>query len=228
MKKCCKCLELKPFDDFYNNRIRVDGKHGQCKLCMNSAYKPKTKEQQRRDSKAYAQRNPDKIKKAWNSYYLDNKEKLKEKRKIADQRPERVAKIKDWQTLNKEKILFQKRERRKNPTPHQLIEKILRDRFYKVIIRLKRGSKYCSSISLIGCSLDELRLHLESQFIDGMRWDNHGNGDNFWNIDHIRPLCTFDLNSIEEQKIAFHYSNLRPLWFIDNMKRSKKQWQLTA
>lgn len=67
---------------------------------------------------------------------------------------------------------------------------------------------------------------MQSQFKDGMSWNNHGNGYNKWNIDHIKPLVTFDLNIFDEQLLAFHYTNLRPLWFDENMKRSRKNWIL--
>ncbi len=55
-----------------------------------------------------------------------------------------------------------------------------------------------------------------------MEWGNHGNGDGKWNIDHIVPLVKFDLFNLQEQKKAFHYTNMRPLWFLENMRRPRK------
>jgi hypothetical protein len=63
--------------------------------------------------------------------------------------------------------------------------------------------------------------HIEKQFLNGMSWDNYGKGLDKWNIDHIIPCNTFDLTKPEEQKRCFHYSNLRPLWEIDNLNRPK-------
>lgn len=51
-----------------------------------------------------------------------------------------------------------------------------------------------------------------------MSWDNFGE----WYIDHIKPCCSFDLTDIEQQKKCFHYTNLQPLWAIDNLKKSGK------
>lgn len=116
------------------------------------------------------------------------------------------------------------RKRRKNPTPQQVIAKKCRDRFYKVVVRMKRGVKLCNSLELIGCTIEELKVYLENRFVEGMNWLNHGNGPGSWNIDHIIPLVTFNLFDLEEQKKAFHYTNLRPLWFEENMARCRKNY----
>jgi len=42
-------------------------------------------------------------------------------------------------------------------------------------------------------------------------------------IDHIKPLCSFDLDSTDEQKKASHYTNLRPMWATDNLKKGSKE-----
>ena len=52
-----------------------------------------------------------------------------------------------------------------------------------------------------------------------MNWDNHTK--NGWHIDHIKPIDTFDLTDYEQQRVCFHYSNLRPLWASDNLSRPK-------
>jgi hypothetical protein len=53
-----------------------------------------------------------------------------------------------------------------------------------------------------------------------MCWGNYGYGDDKWNIDHIIPLSSFDLTNVEQQKIAFNYNNLQPLWQPENFKKS--------
>jgi len=69
----------------------------------------------------------------------------------------------------------------------------------------------------IGCTLEEFKIYIENQFESGMSWDNHGHKT--WHIDHIRPLITFDMDSKEDVKSCNHYTNLRPLWAKDNLKR---------
>jgi hypothetical protein len=78
-----------------------------------------------------------------------------------------------------------------------------------------REAKTDKSLKYIGCSADALRIHLESQFKDGMSWENYGYRG--WHIDHIVPLCSA---STEEELIPLlHYSNLQPLWGVENMRK---------
>lgn len=86
--------------------------------------------------------------------------------------------------------------------------------------RLK-GIKKCSDfISLLGCSIPELRLHLETKFKPGMTWKNYGFRG--WHIDHKFPCSKFDLTDPEQQKQCFHFSNLQPLWAAENMQKHNK------
>lgn len=90
----------------------------------------------------------------------------------------------------------------------------LRSRLRKTIHGRKHG---LSPVRHLGCSVDELKKHLESQWQEGMSWDNYGYYG--WHIDHIIPLSTFDLTNPDDFKKACHYSNLQPLWKDDNMKK---------
>ena len=87
------------------------------------------------------------------------------------------------------------------------IREALRDR------RLKKSQK---SADIVGCGWGELRAHLESKFTKGMTWDNM----NLWHVDHIIPLATA---KTEAQVLALcHYSNLQPLWAVENLSKSAK------
>jgi hypothetical protein len=83
---------------------------------------------------------------------------------------------------------------------------------------LKRKGKNKHTMEYVGCTIEELRNYLEAQFKDGMNWENIG----AWHIDHIKPCAKFDLDSEEEKHKCFHYTNLQPLWAIDNMIKSAK------
>lgn len=85
---------------------------------------------------------------------------------------------------------------------------------------LNRNTKSGNTLKLIGCSFLELKIYLESQFKEGMTWNNHNLKG--WHIDHIKPISLYDLSKEEEQKECFHYTNLQPLWAIDNIKKSNK------
>ena len=83
---------------------------------------------------------------------------------------------------------------------------------------LGRNSKSASTEDLVGCTMDELRHHLESKFTDGMTWDNYGE----WHVDHIKPCAMFDFSVDNHQFECFHYTNLQPLWAKDNYSKGKK------
>ena len=80
-----------------------------------------------------------------------------------------------------------------------------------------------STLELLGCTADKLKLHLASQFTDGMSFDNYGE----WEIDHIRPCVSFDLTDPKQQKECFHFSNLQPLWKSDNARKCGR-WEPMA
>lgn len=88
------------------------------------------------------------------------------------------------------------------------------------IIRTQQTNKQGKFVELAGIGVDGLMSYLESKFKKGMSWDNYGTKG--WHIDHIKPLCLFDLTQLGQQKIAFHYANLQPLWWFENMKKGKK------
>lgn len=82
---------------------------------------------------------------------------------------------------------------------------------------MKRGNavKFGRTHQLLGCTIPELKDHLESLFVLGMTWDNRS----LWHIDHIRPVASFDLLDPNQQKACFHYTNLQPLWKADNLAK---------
>ena len=85
---------------------------------------------------------------------------------------------------------------------------------------LKNYRKSGSSLKLLGCSIEEFKIHIEKQFTDGMNWDNYGFYG--WHYEHIRPCCSFDLTDLEQQKQCFHYTNYQPMWCWDNWSKNGK------
>jgi hypothetical protein len=71
---------------------------------------------------------------------------------------------------------------------------------------------------MLGCTLAELRAHLEAQFQPGMTWANYG----AWHVDHRRPLSSFDLSDPAQVVVACHHSNLQPLWAVDNIRKGAR------
>lgn len=132
-------------------------------------------------------------------YYLQHKDRQRE-----------------LERLNKDKINARKRERekeRRQTDVNYKIKKNLRGRIYKAV---KQNIKSESTMILIGCSVEELKIYLSSMFTEGMNWNNYGK----WHIDHIKPCASFDLSDPVQQKECFHYSNLQPMWAIENIRKS--------
>lgn len=113
---------------------------------------------------------------------------------------------------------------RKSTPEQQQNAAIARNLRSRLSSALKNNSKKSSAVNDLGCSMEELRQHLESKFYDEketgekMTWDNYGR----WELDHIHPLSKFDMSDEQEQKAASHYTNLQPLWRSDNRRKSNK------
>lgn len=104
--------------------------------------------------------------------------------------------------------------------PKKRLAARMRTRVFNAIKRLdNRGLKSAPTAVLIGCSIEKLREHLESQFRDGMTWDNYGP---VWHVDHIKPCAAFDLSRPDEQAKCFHYKNMQPLFAKENLKKNRK------
>ena len=86
----------------------------------------------------------------------------------------------------------------------------------RTILMNKNIVKEKSTMKLVGCSIDTLINHLESKFQPLMTWKNYGK----WHVDHKKPL-----NRAKTQKDIrklFHYTNLQPLWAVDNLKKGSQ------
>lgn len=83
---------------------------------------------------------------------------------------------------------------------------------------LQGVNKSARTLELLGCTVDQLKQHLEAQFEPGMTWDN--NGVHGWHIHHIIPYAHFDLTKIEEQQACCHYTNLMPMWEKEHRRLS--------
>ena len=133
--------------------------------------------------------------------------------------PERYKKMKmKWRLDNKEMVSANQRKWQKNRllnNPNFKLVRNLRRRIWSV---LKNNTKSDTTMSLLGCSIEEFKKYIEKKFEDGMDWNNYG----VWHIDHIIPCAQFDLSDPEQQKICFHYTNLQPMWGENNMKKGSR------
>ena len=80
-----------------------------------------------------------------------------------------------------------------------------------------KGSK---TADILGCTWDQLKKHLEMQFLPGMSWANYGK----WHVDHILPLARAE--GIGDLMSRMKYNNLRPIWGCDNISKGAKPFFL--
>ena len=234
-KRCTKCQEEKPatLEFFSKHSGRKDGLNYCCKECCKKRgkkYKEDNKEKISQYNKEWNEKHRKEYSKKYREENLEkclqqeaeSRERRREqgyfKKYHEDNREERLKKQREHYRKNKESILEHKKEYKRNKyqtDPMYRMKVNLRGRFNRA---LKRNSKSSSVLTLIGCSIEELKEHLEQQFTEGMTWENYGK----WHIDHIKPCASFDLSIPEQQQECFHYSNLQPLWGIDNIRKSDK------
>lgn len=153
-------------------------------------------------SRAYRLASRDKASAQHKEWYLKNREKqLAARKKYRAEHPEiRSA--------------YRTKKRRSDPDFHLM--ECLRGRLFKAV----RGmSKSARTQELLGCTIPQLRAHLESQFRPGMTWENYGP---VWHVDHIKPVASFDLIDPVQQRECFNFKNLQPLFAKDNLQKGAR------
>ncbi len=194
-----------------------------------------------RANKRYAI-NPDAVKDNAMKYYNKNKEELKAKwnKKTLDSKQDRKCKMcpniipreKDSRKIycsikcnsansyknNGYKWNETKRKYKKHKYNNDIMQNLrerTRTRLYN-FFKYKEKTKSKKTLELIGCSWEELKIHIEKQFVDGMSWDRRSE----IHFDHHIPLAS--AKNEEELIKLCNYKNLVPLWAIDNLKKGVK------
>ena len=103
-----------------------------------------------------------------------------------------LDKIKKYNQQNRERRNTYLKNKRESDVNFRLISKT-RNRIYK---SLKGMTKSCSTKDLLGIDIDTYTMWLEFQFTPEMNWSNI-------EIDHVKPICMFDVSRDEDLKEAF-------------------------
>lgn len=122
-------------------------------------------------------------------------------------------------TKNKEYQKARMREYQKKKLtndPLFKLEMALRNRVNSAL-KANGYKKQTKVFFLLGADFETIKSHIESIFQPGMDWENHGNGDDKWHIDHIVPCAT----AKDEESLLrlFHFSNLQPMWSSENLRK---------
>ena len=189
---------------------------------------PERREKYRKERYAIEREDPEYVQKA-RRRSMERHEKLKNdpeyirKRSIYSKkyREENPEYYQNYRKEHLEERAAYMRERYANDIQYKL-SRIVRGRLWKVV---SREQKVGSAVHDLGCTLEELKTHLENQFEEGMTWDNWK--PDGWHIDHIKPLNKFDLTDPVQFKEAVHYTNLQPLWWNENLEKGDK-WSVNS
>lgn len=229
MKMCKKCLQQKSLEDFNKKSKYPDGLYIYCIICQrleNKKTYEKQKIKRQNKSKQYYYDNKEIILKKISENSEERNSKAREYYK--NNRDSQIKKMKVWRKENEE---YSKQYRKQynvenrlanneaynkwlKSSPTAKIARSCRNRLAE-ILKLKGLPKNKRFLEYVGCTKDELKLHLESKFQPGMNWENYGQ----WHIDHIKALC--HAKTEEEVYQLCHYTNLQPLWALDNLKKNK-------
>jgi hypothetical protein len=237
-KVCSKCRELKAAtrEFFSPKKLGVFGLHSWCKKCGAADRNRRRLADPEKNKKAKKRSDARRthVKKAYQRrYWIENRERLvdsdhrrraesghkynrqrRERRLDPTQRSDILKRENAWAKANRHKRRASFRKHWRNSPRFRL-----RTRFGNAITdTLRRGSRRAGWQAILGYTIDDLRRHLERQFLQGMTWANHGP---IWHIDHIVPVAFFSFETIECQdfKTCFALANLRPLWRADNLAK---------
>lgn len=205
-KVCSSCKKFAHISKFYKNPDTKDGYSGNCKEC-------KKKEMKERYSKP--------------EYKITHKEwerkyRKTEKGKLAVKKRYPKAQAEGY---------FKEYSKKPNVRKYNAdwhINKIRTDKTYRlnnlmskrINLELRGTKSHRHWEDLVGYTVEDLKVHLESKFKDGMNWDNIGQ----WHIDHIIPVSLWKFESFNDSefKQCWALSNLQPLWAFDNQSKSNK------
>ena len=169
-------------------------------------------------AKEYRYKNKEKLYADFLEWKENNPERMKELRQknYEKRKPNRKQERKKYQLVANAR----QKERYKNDVTFNIRRRLSASLHQS--LKLAGVRKTRRTFELIGCSPQQLKEHLEKLFLPGMSWDKRSE----IHVDHIIPIASFDLSNLEQQKKCFHYTNLQPLWAVDNIKKGAKIIQL--
>lgn len=194
MKTCIDCLETD--QNLFKKYTRK-----RCISCYN------------KNRKKYDDTNRERIRERQRKYQKENRGKLNERRReyVKENKESVLKNLKDFKINNPN----YHREYSRNRYNTDLMFKLRRScrNLIKLAFRNKKSEKLLKTEIILGCTYEEFKTHIESQFENWMTWENKGlyNGEfnHGWDIDHIIPLSSAE--NYEDLVKLNHYSNLRPL-----------------
>jgi hypothetical protein len=233
-KTCSKCGVEKPLTKEYFKERKLNSGNmsfrGECLICHNEIAKNKYNKRVKIDKKIPLEKKCDKCNKIKdNTFFHKNRGRIDGLSVYCKDCSNEYKRTGKWLEYEKQRQVIRSKtdsykkyqtdyniNRRKTDVIFKLKYGI-RSRIRQVIKRIP-NTKRNEKIDNLGCDWETLKNHIESQFTEGMTWDNHGQYG--WHIDHHIPLAT----AKTEQDVyrLNHYTNLKPLWWHENLKKGDK------
>lgn len=117
---------------------------------------------------------------------------------------------------NRDKVSSYYRKRRRDD-PVFNMACWMRSTLHKVLGRANRR-KDARCVEMLGYDRDQLKAHIEAQFLKGMGWHNRAE----WEIDHIIPVAEMLRRGETNPAVINALSNLRPMWAGANRAKGDK------
>jgi hypothetical protein len=222
MKTCTSCGETKPTTEFYRSAACADGFQYHCKACdreKNRRWYKANPDKNRENSRRHHEENQEKINERRRQFFAANREKENERRRRwnEDNREKRREYLRQYRKKNGWKDREYARNRCQTD-PAFRAASMFRTRF-REWFKARGLKKNRRVLDAVGCTPEELVRHLESQFDPGMTRENWSADG--WHIDHIIPIASAG-DDIEGMTRLWHFSNLRPLWAQDNLRKGAR------
>lgn len=193
------------------------------------------KEDELKSNKDWHKNNPDKSKAYYAARYQKNKEKIRErqskyykanrdsiiKRSLEysqAHKAEKSAYDSKYRGINADRLRGVKQEYKKNRLKEDHLFRLYHNTSALIRLSFKTGgfSKTSKTAEILGCSFEFFKAYIEQRFLLGMGWHNRSE----WHLDHIIPVSS--AKTEREILKLNHYTNLRPLWAKDNLRKSNK------
>lgn len=191
--RCVECTKLSKLEYYRENREVLIEKSRNIQV--------RNKEKRKEYMKRYANENREKLRSYLAEYYANNKDKF-EICKIQQKTPARILSrkiIRNWRLKN---------------DPSYIVNVTVRNMLHRVI-KVTKQNKNDSTFTILGYSAVEFKEHIESMWVEGMCWENHGE----WHIDHIKSIKQHLTEGVDDIKIINALTNLQPLWAFDNLSK---------
>lgn len=193
-KICTKCKQEKSINNFCKHKGSKDGLQSNCRQCASVS------------SKKWKENNLEKSKLSHKISYKKNK--IYKEKIPFDIRKQQLKEYQNEWMKNKRKDPLVKLN---NSVMHSIWKSLTKN-------NIKKTNR---TLEILGLeNWDKFKNYIESQFTEGMNWNNYGKTRDCWSIDHIIPKSK--ASTLEEIKKLNHYTNLRPMWHIENIKKSNK------